>query len=93
MTWRPLRRTATRARPAALGYTSVPGDGASAATDGDAQRRAIGEASERLGLDLLDVLDDREPETGGPRPGLTDALGRIEAGDASCLVCRPDWSA
>lgn len=62
-----------------------------AALDGpeiEAQRLEIESACQELGLELVDLVRDQEPEepTIERRPGLSYALGRMEAGEASCLV-------
>ena len=71
----------------AVGYASVNGDGKSTA-ELDAQKRAIDRCAERLNLELVEVVREREPEKGKAldRAGLSYLIERIAAGDASCLV-------
>jgi DNA invertase Pin-like site-specific DNA recombinase len=82
------RRVRPGTRVPALGYASVP---ASFALDGpevDAQRKAIEHGCRELGLELIDVVRDHEPDDSGAkqRPGLLYALERIDAGEAGCLI-------
>jgi DNA invertase Pin-like site-specific DNA recombinase len=83
--WRVARR-----RPAvpALGYASVPSGAPLDGPEVEAQRLEIESACEGLGLELLDLVRDHEPDESGPerRPGLSYALERMEAGEASCLI-------
>ncbi len=46
----------------------------------------IESACEELGLALVDVVREHEPDESSGRPGLTYALERLDAGEASCLV-------
>jgi DNA invertase Pin-like site-specific DNA recombinase len=71
----------------AVGYASVNGEGTSTA-ELDAQKRAIDRCAERLYLERVEVVREREPETGKAldRAGLSYLIERIAAGDASCLV-------
>jgi DNA invertase Pin-like site-specific DNA recombinase len=71
----------------AVGYASINGEGKSTA-ELDAQRRAIDRCAERLNLELVEVVREREPEKGKAldRAGLSYLIERIAAGDASCLV-------
>jgi DNA invertase Pin-like site-specific DNA recombinase len=71
----------------AVGYASVNGGGKST-VELDAQKRAIDRCAERLNLDLVEVVREREPEKGKAldRAGLSYLIERIAAGDASCLV-------
>jgi DNA invertase Pin-like site-specific DNA recombinase len=93
---RPAERApSTRPKPApaagravrAVGYASVNGEGKSTA-ELDAQKRAIDRCAERLNLELVEVVREREPEKGKAldRAGLSYLIERIAAGDASCLV-------
>jgi DNA invertase Pin-like site-specific DNA recombinase len=75
--------------PPMLGYAVVP----RAALGGErdelrAQLQAIIAGCRRRGLVLVDVVREREPDTGKglQRPGLEYALRRIEQGEASGLV-------
>jgi DNA invertase Pin-like site-specific DNA recombinase len=43
-------------------------------------------ACEELGLALVDVVREHEPDGSAGRPGLSYALERLDAGEASCLV-------
>jgi DNA invertase Pin-like site-specific DNA recombinase len=69
----------------AVGYASVNGTGTA---ELDAQRQAIARCAKRLGLDLVEVVREKEPEKGKAldRAGLSYAIERIAAGDASCIV-------
>jgi DNA invertase Pin-like site-specific DNA recombinase len=71
----------------ALGYASAPTESAAGQTL-DAQRRAIERISERLGVDLIEVVREREPARGKAldRAGLSYLIGRIAEGEATCLV-------
>jgi DNA invertase Pin-like site-specific DNA recombinase len=71
----------------AVGYASVNGEGRSTA-ELDAQKRAIDRCAERLNLELVEVVREREPQKGKAldRAGLSYLIERIAAGDASCLV-------
>jgi DNA invertase Pin-like site-specific DNA recombinase len=46
----------------------------------------IESACEELGLALVDVVREHEPDSSAARPGLSYALERLDAGEASCLV-------
>jgi DNA invertase Pin-like site-specific DNA recombinase len=46
----------------------------------------IESACEELGLALVDVVREHEPDGAAARPGLSYALERLDAGEASCLV-------
>jgi DNA invertase Pin-like site-specific DNA recombinase len=85
----PRKRKAAPAGKAvrAVGYASVNGEGKSTA-ELDAQKRAIDRCAERLNLELVEVVREREPEKGKAldRAGLSYLIERIAAGDASCLV-------
>jgi DNA invertase Pin-like site-specific DNA recombinase len=83
--WRAARRP--RGVPA-LGYASAPTGGALDGPEIEAQRLEIESACPRLGLELVDLVRDQEsdePEA-ERRPGLSYALERIEAGEATCLI-------
>jgi DNA invertase Pin-like site-specific DNA recombinase len=84
----PWRSVSDRRRPPAFGYASVPADLALEGPEIAAQKLSIKNACERLELDLIDLLRDHEPAAGDreARPGLSYALERIEAGEASCLI-------
>jgi DNA invertase Pin-like site-specific DNA recombinase len=71
----------------AVGYASVDGTGKGTA-ELDAQRQAIQRCAQRLGLELVEVVREREPDKGKAldRAGLSYVIERIAAGDASCIV-------
>jgi DNA invertase Pin-like site-specific DNA recombinase len=71
----------------ALGYASV-GTDANGRDELDEQARAIEEDAATRGLEILEVVREREPKTGSAldRPGLSYLIGRIAAGEAACLV-------
>ncbi|MCW3002196.1 MAG: putative recombinase [Conexibacter sp.] len=74
---------------ATIGYTSTTDvSGPAAAETLAAQRRAIESHCGRGGFRVVEIIDDRTSADGTPgaRPGLSRALQRIEAGEASCLV-------
>ena len=80
-------RKPTRARPLALGYTRVSTveqvlDGASL----DAQRAALAAEAERRGWDLEVVTDAGFSGKDLDRPGMADALGRLDRGQADVLL-------
>jgi DNA invertase Pin-like site-specific DNA recombinase len=70
----------------ALGYASIalgqPG------AELDAQKDAIEATARRLGLDLVQVVREREPKAGRAldRAGLSYLVGRLAAGEAACVV-------
>jgi DNA invertase Pin-like site-specific DNA recombinase len=72
----------------ALGYASVSASDREGTEDVNEQVRAIETACERLGLTLVNVVRDVESHATSDlrRPGLTFALDRLAAGEASCLV-------
>jgi DNA invertase Pin-like site-specific DNA recombinase len=70
-----------------LGYATATRDPALQGPEIEAQRNEIQTACDGLGLELLELIHDPEPTADEhERPGLSDALGRIDAGEASCLV-------
>jgi DNA invertase Pin-like site-specific DNA recombinase len=86
---RPPWRTARRPRGVpALGYASASAGTALDGPEIEAQRLEIESACHGLGLELVDLVRDHEPEEPGAegRPGLSYALERIDAGEASCLI-------
>jgi DNA invertase Pin-like site-specific DNA recombinase len=86
---RPPWRSARRPPPIpALGYASVPSGAALDGPEVEAQRLEIESTCEDLGLELVDLVRDHEPDEPGEegRPGLSYALERIDAGEASCLI-------
>jgi DNA invertase Pin-like site-specific DNA recombinase len=84
----PAPPVAVPAATRALGYASAPADGDGERKDLEAQRRAIERSCEHHGCELVELVADREPKDGKAfdRPGLSHALQRIAAGDASCLI-------
>ena len=72
----------------AYGYASVSSSDGKGADDLKQQVRAIQEACERRGLTLVKVVRDVESHASSDlrRPGLTFALDRLAAHDATCLV-------
>jgi DNA invertase Pin-like site-specific DNA recombinase len=70
----------------ALGYASVPAEGGAGGLD--EQKRAIERDAKRLGFEIVEVVGEREPKTGGAldRAGLSYVIERIAAGDAKCIV-------
>jgi DNA invertase Pin-like site-specific DNA recombinase len=72
----------------ALGYASVSAADGQASDELKVQIRMIQEACERRGLTLVKVVRDIESHASSDlrRPGLTYALDRLAARDASCLV-------
>jgi DNA invertase Pin-like site-specific DNA recombinase len=70
----------------ALGYASVPADLLLNGPEVEEQVLVIESACQELGLALVDVVRDREPDGSADRPGLSYALERLDAGEASCLV-------
>jgi DNA invertase Pin-like site-specific DNA recombinase len=85
-------KTATRSGgPQALptlGYASVSSDQPLDGPAIETQRAAIEGACDRLNLRLVDIVRDHQPDNGDDegQPGLTEALDRIESGEASCLI-------
>jgi DNA invertase Pin-like site-specific DNA recombinase len=80
---RPRRERATTRT---LGYTSVPTDFALDGPEVRAQRLAIESACEELGLKLVDVVTDHEPDDPSERPGLSYVFEHLGAGTASCVI-------
>jgi DNA invertase Pin-like site-specific DNA recombinase len=86
---RPLWRAGRRPRGVpALGYACAPGGAALDGPEVEAQRLEIESACARLGLELVDLVRDQESDQPGAegRPGLSYALERIDAGEATCLI-------
>ncbi len=73
---------------AALGYTSVPTGLELEGPEVEAQRGAIERACEQLGLRLVELVGEHQPDSpdSDGQPGLLRTLDRIELGEASCLV-------
>jgi DNA invertase Pin-like site-specific DNA recombinase len=71
----------------ALGYASVPADAESTA-ELDAQKAAIERWCEKLGIELIEVVCEREARhrKALDRAGLSFLIERIAGGDASCIV-------
>ena len=88
---RPAPRSGPRPRAPsrrALGYASVSAADGQASDELKVQIRVIQEACQRRGLTLVKVVRDIESHASSDlrRPGLTYALDRLAARDASCLV-------
>ena len=71
-----------------VGYASGCGAGDVVRRELDQQARVIARECERRGLELMEVVREREPSNGKAltRPGFAYALERIALGDASGLV-------
>jgi DNA invertase Pin-like site-specific DNA recombinase/peptidoglycan hydrolase-like protein with peptidoglycan-binding domain len=67
-----------------IGYVTVSSD--AQRNEADPAVHAIEAACERAGLELLEVVTDRESGRGLERPGLTYALQQIAEGNASGLI-------
>lgn len=75
--------------PRVYGYASVAArDGNMIDGDLRGQAEAIASECERLGLELIQIVTEREPvrRRGLSRPGLEFALSRVKAGDGDGLV-------
>ncbi len=72
----------------ALGYATVPADVDEGTRELDEQRIAIESYCKLLGIDVVEVVREREPKDGKAldRAGLSFLIERIAAGDGSCLV-------
>ncbi len=72
----------------ALGYASGPGRGPAATRELEEQAEVIAQECEERGLELVEVVHEREPANGKAlsRPGLTYALERIVKQEAGVLV-------
>jgi DNA invertase Pin-like site-specific DNA recombinase len=72
----------------ALGYATVPADVDEGTRELDEQRIAIESYCKLLGIDVVEVVREREPKDGKAldRAGLSFLIERVAAGDASCLV-------
>jgi DNA invertase Pin-like site-specific DNA recombinase len=72
----------------ALGYATAPADTAESTRELDQQRRAIERYCGSHGIEVVEVVREREPKDGKAldRGGLSFLIERIAAGDASCLV-------
>lgn len=73
-----------------IGYVRVStGEQANSGAGIEVQRQALAAAAEQRGWDLVDVIAD-EGESGGKshekRPGLSEALARVESGEAGALA-------
>lgn len=75
-------------RTAALGYASVPPGASPDGPEADEQRRAIGRGCRALGLQLVGLACEPRPADAAVphRPALAEAIRRVEAGEAACLV-------
>jgi DNA invertase Pin-like site-specific DNA recombinase len=67
-----------------IGYVTLSAD--APREDADAPTQVIGEACERAGWNLVDLVTDRDHGRGLVRPGLTFALQQIAEGKADGLV-------
>jgi hypothetical protein len=71
----------------AIGYVNIaPGEEAGEPAETSAAGGAIDEACREHGWELIQIVRDNAPTTGRRLPGLSFALERLAAGDASCLV-------
>jgi DNA invertase Pin-like site-specific DNA recombinase len=72
----------------ALGYASGPGRGPAATRELEEQAEVIAHECEQRGLELVEVVHEREPANGKAlsRPGLTYALERIARQEAGVFV-------
>ena len=72
----------------AIGYACASGPKDGAAEELAGQRAAIEARCAEAGVQLAELVGDRELKDGKAldRPGLSHALQRIAAGDASCLI-------
>jgi DNA invertase Pin-like site-specific DNA recombinase len=84
----PAAPAPTAAPAVALGYASAADASETAAEELAAQRASIEARCAAAGVTLAEIVGDREPKDGKAmeRPGLSHALHRIAAGEASCLV-------
>lgn len=82
----PIPRAGTAVR--ALGYASVAGDADGGLSELHAQQQTIESRCRELGVELIEVVREREPKAGKAldRAGLSFLIERVAAGDASCLV-------
>jgi peptidoglycan hydrolase-like protein with peptidoglycan-binding domain len=81
--------TADTGRVRAIGYLNVPsGDEAGDPAETSAAGGAIDEACRERDWELIQIVRDSASTTGhrSERPGLSFALERVAAGEASCLV-------
>jgi DNA invertase Pin-like site-specific DNA recombinase len=71
-----------------VGYATVSGPGGAGSVELKEQAEMIECECERLGLELIEVVAEREPvkRKGAERPGLAYALGRISTREARGLV-------
>jgi DNA invertase Pin-like site-specific DNA recombinase len=71
-----------------IGYASGRGPGSTSRGEFEQQAEEIAKDCERRGVELLDIVRDREPATGKAwnRAGLAYALKRISMGEVSGLV-------
>jgi DNA invertase Pin-like site-specific DNA recombinase len=72
----------------AFGYATAPADSEQSIRELDRQRRAIERYCRGHGIEVVEVVRERESKDGKAldRAGLSFLLERITAGDASCLV-------
>jgi DNA invertase Pin-like site-specific DNA recombinase len=83
----PPAEPAVRAAVRAYGYASVPAD-AENTGELEEQKAAISGLCRRLGIELVEVICEREPRTGKAldRAGLSFLIERIAGGDGTCIV-------
>lgn len=82
-----MTKRVTRPRPLALAYVRVSTD--EQANEGaslDAQRAALTAEADRRGWDVELVADEGVSAKNLNRPGLADALVRLDRGDADVLL-------
>ncbi len=72
----------------ALGYATAAPDAEETTRELDQQRRAIERYCGSHGIEVVEIVREREPKDGKAldRAGLSFLIERIAAGDASCLV-------
>ena len=81
-------RTTEHERAAVIGYASCTSSGNVGTTELKQQASVITRECSRRGLGLIEVVAEREPETGKGlgRPGFAYALDRIRSGEAQGLM-------
>jgi DNA invertase Pin-like site-specific DNA recombinase len=81
-------RAAEHERTAVIGYASCSSEGSAGTAELKLQASVIARECSRRGLALIEVVAEREPDTGKGlgRPGLAYALDRIRSGEAKALM-------
>jgi len=81
-------RTGERGQSAVIGYASCSSAGSAGTTELKQQASVIAGECSRHGFRLIEVVAEREPDTGKGlgRPGLAYALDRIRSGEAEALM-------